>query len=530
MNEALVGRRAFLGSMASGVVGAAAPAPPNIVLILADDMGFSDLGCYGGEIRTPNLNRVASEGVRFTQFQNTARCCPSRASLMTGLYAHQAGVGFMEADWGIPSYQGHLKRDCVTLPEVLRGRGYRTVMSGKWHLGTAAPDVPWARGFDHVYGIPEGGGVYFWPTTLKRTVIRFDRDQGAKAVETEPGADFYSTDAFASHAVEQIHRSAEQRQPFFLYVPFVAPHFPQQAWEKDVSRYLGRYKDGWRKLREARYERQLTQDIIPANAKLSPCDGLEWDALSGAQKEQMDRQMSVYAAQVDCMDQNIGRILGALRDSGTESNTLFVFLSDNGAQKNSPLGDEQNPKAVFGSRESFGKYAQGWANLCNTPYRRYKEEEHLGGNATPLIVKWPEQIRAKGAICRQAGHIIDLVPTLLHAAGLRPQEMRGDGRRQALEGESLVSYFDPKAPQKARTFFWEHGGNRAVREGDWKLVATKEGVWSLYNLKDDPTELRDRAAEEPGRVQRLTGLYAAWARRCGVLTLKEIQQRRAAPR
>ena len=313
-------RRNFLFSAAAGQrVAQAAQVrrrPPNIVVILADDMGYSDLGCYGGEIETPHLNQLAADGVRFTHFYNTARCCPSRASLLTGLYSHQAGVGFMDANWHIPAYQGHLRRDCATLPGALRARGYRTVMSGKWHLGTASEDLPWARGFDHVYGIPQGGGVYFWPSQLARDIVRFDRDRSATPVKITPDESFYSTDAFTSHAVEQIRAAAEKRQPFFLYIPYVAPHFPQQAWEKDVRKYLGRYRRGWQALREARWQKQLKLGIIEGGTKLPPGEGLDWNSLSEEQITLLDRQMSVYAAQVDNLDQNVGRLLSALRETG----------------------------------------------------------------------------------------------------------------------------------------------------------------------------------------------------------------------
>ena len=525
----MISRRTFLFSAATSPYlaksGQGSGSRPNIVLILADDLGYSDLGCYGGEVETPHLDQLAAEGVRFTHFFNTARCCPSRASLLTGLYSHQVGVGFMDADWHIPSYQGHLRRDCATLPEAMRARGYRTIMSGKWHLGTAAPDLPWARGFDHVYGIPQGGGVYFWPPQLDRDVVRFDRDSASDPIKTSPDEKFYSTDAFTDHAVEQIRAASEKRQPFFLYVPYVAPHFPQQAWEKDVRKYLGRYRQGWQRLREARAKRQKALGIIDTGTKLSPGDGLDWETLNEEQVTQLDRQMSVYAAQVNNMDQNIGRILGALRETGAEKNTLVIFLSDNGAQRNGPMGNERNKGAVFGTRDSFGQYAQGWANLCNTPFRRYKEEEYQGGNAAPLIVRWPGRIPVTGAILHQASHIIDLVPTILDAVELDRTSMAAGGHTQRLEGISLIPFFEGGS-EVSRTLFWEHMGNRAVRQGDWKLVAAQEGAWELYDLKADPTELSDLSRQYPDKVKTLTGLYFAWAQRCGVLTLPEIERRR----
>ncbi len=507
-------RRSFL----MGTAGAAVSRPrPNIVVLLADDMGFSDLGCYGSEIATPRLDRMAAEGVRFTQFYNTAKCCPSRASILTGLYPHQAGVGDMDSDWGIPSYQGRIRHDRATLPEALALAGYRTIMSGKWHLGTRAGDRPWERGFDRFYGIPQGGGVYFWPTPLARDVVAYNREDGRGPVITRPDERFYSTDAFTDYSVEQIRIASRDRQPFFLYAPYVAPHFPQQAWERDVERYLGRYRSGWEKLREGRFRRQKAMGIIGQSHGLAPCDGLPWTGLSGTQIAALDRQMAVYAAQVDSLDRNVGRILEALRETRQEENTLVIFLSDNGAQPNSPLGDEDNPKAVFGSRESYGKYALGWANLSNTPFRRYKMEQHHGGNASPLIVRWPAEIRDRGKLREQPGHIMDLVPTCLEAAGLGTSRLSSGAGSQALEGISLLPYCRRRLAERARTFCWEHMGNRAVRVGDWKLTAPHAGRWELHHVREDRTELHDLAEKYPERVGRMLAVYREWAERCGVL-------------
>ncbi len=513
-------RRSFFGAALGGSLHAGAPSRrenPNIVLILLDDMGYSDIGCFGGEIRTPSIDRLASEGVRLTRFHNNGVCCPTRASLLTGLFPHQAGVGHMDADWGLPGYRGHLHRYCITLPEALRDHGYRTIMSGKWHLGTAAPDVPWARGFDHFYGIPQGGGVYFWPTTLARDIVLFDRHDGRGPVVTTPGPEFYSTDAFTAYSVQQIRRSAEEDRPFFLYAAYVAPHFPHQAWESDVRKYLGAYMGGWENLRRSRYRRQVEMGIIENRFQLPPCDGGDWENLPRDRKVALDRQMAVYAAQMDNLDRNVGRLLQTLAESGIEKNTLVLFLSDNGAQLNGPLGDEQRPGALFGSRESFGKYARGWANLGNTPFRRYKLEQHEGGNSTPLIARWPEGIRAAGRLQSQPGHVIDIMPTCLEAAGLPARRVASAGRRQDLEGISLLPFLREPKQETPRTLFWEHRGNRAARIGDWKVVAAHGHPWELYNLREDLTELDDLAARLPGRVRELQAAYDQWAQRCHVL-------------
>lgn len=343
---------------------------------------------------------------------------------------------------------------------------------------------------------------------------------------TKPDENLYSTDAFTGYAVDQIRSAARDKTPFFLYVPYVAPHFPQQAWEKDVRKYLGRYRQGWEKLRRDRYARQVAMKIINPRYALSLCDGLPWDSLTERQVTDLDRQMAVYAAQIDNADQNIGRIMASLRENGLDGETLTIFLSDNGAQLNAPMGEDKNPQAVFGSRESFGQYAQGWANLSNTPFRRYKAEEYGGGNATPLILRWPGVLRDRGAIRDQPGHIIDIVPTCLEAAGLDAALRRG-GITQKVEGISMLPFCRRSIPERPRTLFWEHEGCRAARIGDWKLVAGHNRNWELYNMREDRTELHDRVREYPARVRDLEEAYAAWAKRCNVLPwpVKQVDRR-----
>ena len=519
----MTSRREFLRASAACVAGSMIPAHaqsghrPNIVLILLDDMGYSDIGCFGAEIATPNLDRLAAEGVRFRQFHNTARCCPSRAALLTGLYAHQVGVGHMDADWHQPGYRGFPRTDCPTIAEALREVGYRTIMSGKWHLGTGAGHNPWERGFDRFYGIPEGGGVYFWPTRLKRTVVRYVKGQDTAPRVTKPGETFYSTDAFTDFGIEQVRAAAADGTPFFMYLPYVAPHFPQQAWEADVQKYLGRYREGWEKAREARYRRQIELGIIDQKYELSPADGPDWASLSKDQQLALGRQMAVYAAQMDRLDQNVGRLLDSLRETGLEDDTLVIFLSDNGGQRNAEFGFEQSPEALFGSRESYGGYAKGWANLSNTPFRRYKSEEHQGGNMTPLLARWPNRITPREAVVDQVGHIIDLMPTCLAAAGLDPTVAHAGEHQSTCAGLDLLPWMTADRATQPRTLCWEHEGNRAVRAGDWKLVALRKQPWELYDLAADATELHDLAADQPERVAGLNAVYQAWAERCNVL-------------
>lgn len=493
------------------------PDRPNIILVMADDMGYSDPGCFGGEIETPNLDRLAQEGVRLTRFYNASVCCPSRASLMTGLYPHQAGVGLMDTDFGYESYQGRIKHSVATVAEVLSAAGYATIMSGKWHLGTRKGDNPWERGFADFYGIPKGGGVYFWPPHLDRDIVVYSRDNEEGPVVVQPdSATFYSTDAFTDFAVTKIREQAASRAPFFMYLPYIAPHFPQQAPEDVTEKYLDRYAEGWGAIRQQRFERQRELGIVEPDARLSPYEGLEWDDVSEDERVAFARQMAVYAAQVDILDRNIGRILAALEEHQFDENTLVIFLSDNGAQRNDETGFERNPQAVFGSKESFGGYARNWANVCNTPFRKFKHDQYNGGNAAPFIARWPAAI-GQNRINDQVGHIMDIFPTCLAVAGVNVSEMSLPMDLQTLEGRNLLPYLRDSANSDDRELYWEHRGNRAVRDGDWKLVAGFREEWSLYNLSDDPTELNDLSAQHPDKVIALREKYGAWADRTGVL-------------
>ncbi len=490
---------------------------PNIIVIMLDDMGYSDIGCFGSEIKTPNLDQLAADGLRFTRFLNTSRCCPSRATVMTGLYPHQAGVGYMDSDWGHPAYQGHLKRSCVTIAEVLRQQGFRTIMSGKWHLGTGKGNNPWDRGFDRFYGIPQGGGVYFWPPHYNRTVNVFNKDDGRGLIETQPDERFYSTDAFTDYAVEQIVKADKDNTPFYMYIAYVAPHFPQQAWEKDIRKYLGHYRQGWHVLRQKRYQRQLAMGIIKPDCELSDPISVRWDSLTEKQKNYLDRQMAVYAGQVDNLDQNMGKLMRALKQTGQEENTLVMFFSDNGAPKNADLGFEKNKDALFGTRESNGGYAIGWAKLSNTPFRSYKACSHFGGTASPFIARWPEVIKDRGDIRDQFCHIIDIVPTCLDAAGMDVSELTYGEKSQPLEGISLIPFFKKQIAPQPRNLYWEHKGNRGIMESEWKLVSFHNCSWELYNLKTDLTEKHDLSGKNPELVKELKEKYRGWASQCGVL-------------
>ena len=522
----------------------AAPSQPNILLILADDLGYSDLGCYGSEIKTPNLDSLAAHGVRFTQFYNGARCCPSRASLMTGLYPHQAGVGEMTGDAGpkFPGFRGHLLENTVTLPEVLKSAGYRTFMVGKWHL---SPNPgPIRRGFEEFYGMI-GGFNSCWQENPFYTRLPADRTKR----EYAPGK-FYSTDVFGDYALDFLGTARRTPdQPWFLYLAFNAPHFPLHAPEEEIAKYERIYAQGWDRIREQRYRRQLQSGLVDARWPLTPRsnippnrfneqtgwagkDNPAWDSLDADRRADLARRMAVFAAMVDRMDQNIGRVVADLRAHGELENTLILFLSDNGACAEwDPYGfdGKSGPDNVLhrgddlkqvGGSESYISYGSAWANACNTPWRLYKHYGHEGGISTPLIAHWPKGIpdSRNNQFERQPGHLIDLMATCVDLAGAKyPAESKGQ-KIQPMEGVSLRPAFEGKPLSRKAPLFWEHEGNRAVRDGKWKLVANgPAGPWELYDMEADRTEMKDMASQQPDHVKEMAAKWETWAKRANVL-------------
>jgi arylsulfatase A-like enzyme len=517
-------RRAFLkgaGGLAAASLlsarGVATPPAPNIVVVLADDMGFSDIGCYGGEIPTPNLDRLARRGVRFTQFYNTARCCPTRASLLTGLHPHQAGIGAMaedpgtnnRMDWGVEGYSGHLNRNCVTIPEVLREAGYHTYMTGKWHVGLRSKESwPLQRGFDRFYGILAGACSYHRPAAPRGLSLGND--------PVEPEGDYYTTDAFASYAVRFLKEQKDSR-PFFLYLAFNAPHWPLHAREEDIQKFVGRYRQGWDKLRNERHKRQLDMGIVKPEWGLSPRDpgARPWDDLSDEQKQQLDYRMAVYAAQVHCMDRNIGRVTNTLESTGKLDNTLILFLSDNGgcAEPYRDLGGGNFADINKADKAGVISYGQAWANASNTPFRRLKVQVHEGGISTPLIAHWPARIRSMaGKLCNEVGYLPDLMATVADVAGAHyPKEYKGSSI-QSLVGRSLAPAFEHGRRTPHDWMFWEHMDNCAVRHGKWKaLRKLNESDWELYDIERDRCELNNLAAGQTVLVKELGGEWEKWA-------------------
>jgi len=494
---------------------------PNIILIMADDMGFSDLGCYGSEIHTPNLDALAAGGTRFTQFYNTARCCPTRASLLTGLYPHQAGIGGMtneKGDINPPGpYQGYLNQNCVTIAEVLKTAGYTTLMSGKWHVGESRPHWPVDRGFDKYYGLISGAANYFdiTKTKSKGRIRRFAIDDKAYIPKDD---NFYITDAFSDNAVKYLDEYGRREKPFFLYVAYTAPHWPLHALPEDIAKYKGKYLKGWENLRRQRHKRMIEMGIVDEKWPLTPRDdgAVKWDTVED--KELMDLKMAIYAAQIDRMDQGIGKIMKKLREIGKQNNTLVMFLSDNGGcHETGPLGfDRRNNGLPPGGVDSYMSYGRSWANASNTPFRRFKKWVHEGGISTPLIAYWPAVIKKRNSITHQPGHVIDIMATCCDVASAEyPNTFRGK-KITPKQGMSLLPILQGKKRRPHNAIFWEHIGNCAVRQGKWKLVAEKNGDWELYDLEKDRTEMNNLAEKYPKKANELMALYKDWAKSCGV--------------
>lgn len=489
---------------------------PNVLVILTDDLGYSDIGCYGGEIATPHLDSLAANGLRFSQFYNTARCWPTRAALLTGYYAQQVRRDNLP---GIK--RGNRPKWARLIPDMLRPLGYRSYHSGKWHID----GMPIANGFDRSYYLKDQGR-FFSPQ------VHWEDDQ--KLPPVKRGTGFYGTVAIGDHAVKCLkeHAAEHRDKPFFHYLAFTAPHFPLHALPEDIARYSETYAAGWKEFRQARWDR--IRDIGLVNASLSPVERnvgppyhfpdhlkilgpsevnrpLEWPSLTADQQSFQATKMAIHAAMIDRIDREIGRVLDQLRSMNALDNTLIFFLSDNGASAEIMVrNDGHNPNASPGSAASYLCLGPGWSNCSNTPFRRHKTWVHEGGISTPLIVHWPDGIKARGELRHNPGHVIDLVPTIVDAVGgERLAEWQGTPV-PAAPGHSLVPAFDKDGSVTRDDLWWSHENNRAIRVGDWKLVAASGDDWELYNLASDRTETRNLADVHP---QRVRDLEAIWLKR-----------------
>jgi arylsulfatase A-like enzyme len=511
---------------------------PNIVLILADDMGFGDLGVMGSEIRTPNIDSIAHRGVLLSSMYNAARCCPSRAALLTGLYPHKAGIGHMGANLGTRAYQGYLRKDAATIAEILRPAGYRTLMAGKWHVGgdywarrvdtwKVGDDehpTPRQRGFDRFYGIIDGTINYFSPWYIM---------EDDRRVEVSP-TDYYFTDAISDKAIAMIEESTKDEKPFFLYLAHAAPHWPLQAPEANIAKYEGAYREGWDALRGTRYEEMQKRGILQHRWNLSPRDAGA-PAWPDAKHQLWESQrMQVYAAQIDRMDQQIGRVLDTLRRLGQLDNTLVLFLSDNGGcaefmreegwAQFYPDVTNAGQKMTLGNRPdlrpggplTFMSYELPWANVSNTPFRLFKHYVHEGGISTPLLVQWPARI-SKGGISQSPCHITDVMPTILEAAGVPYPNELASNAIQRPDGESLLPLLEGRRWARQQPIYWEHEGNAAARVGNFKLVRKFQKPWELYDMETDRTELHDLSKGNQAMLKKLTAAYEGWAQAIGVV-------------
>jgi arylsulfatase len=502
---------------------------PNVVVILVDDMGWSDIGPFGGEIATPNLDALAARGVRFAQFYATPRCSPTRASLLTGLYSHQAGMGHLDnvIRRGSIGTTGRLNDQSVTIAEVLRDAGYLTAMSGKWHLGQDNGSPPWARGFERTLSL-RAGGMYFPNQNYQggdnALTSRAQEPLFLNGTATPRDAPVFGKNWYASYlwpefGLKFIDEARQANRPFLLYLPFNAPHFPLMAPAELIAKYRGKYKAGWDALREERYRRQIKMGLIDAKWPLSPreADTPAWDSLSDQAKERFDHLMAVYAAMVEAIDNGVGTLVKGLEARGTLDNTLILFMSDNGANAESGPDGRFNGDPPGGPNSDL-YLGMNWAAVGSTPFRRFKHFTHEGGISSPLIVHWPRGVAAnrRGAIEQQPAHLIDVMATVIAVTGAKyPTTFKGTAIHP-MEGISLRPALDGGALSRARPLFWEHEGNRAVRSGNWKIVSMFPGEWELYDIAADRVERNNVAAQHPDVVKTLSAEWDAWAKRTNV--------------
>ena len=477
----------------------AADPEPNFILIMVDDMGYSDIGCYGGEVDTPNIDMLAKNGLRFTQFYNTAKCHTTRAELLTGNYAYQIGDQAMQ--YG------------ATFGEVLRTVGYRTLISGKWHQNP----LPTTRGFDRYYGLADGCCNFFNPGTEAREGEGAPGRKGKNRVRrwaiedkvimgyTDPDPKFYTTDAFTTYAIDRLEEYKGEDRPFLLYLPYTAPHYPLHAWPEDIAKYRGKFKVGWDVIRERRFERMKKMGIVGENHQLTPRASRAWEELTDREKDEEDLKMSVYCAMIDRVDQNLGRLFAKVKELGEWENTLIMFLTDNGACPEQP---NTTPEIPPGPVESYRTVSVGWANASNTPYRKFKSTDYEGGTRTPFIAHWPKVIKP-GTMTGQVGHIIDISATFMDITGAAYPEEIGGKKTKPPVGLSLLPIFQGKQREGHREIYWRFNKANAVRQGDLKAIRAGK-KWELYDLSADPTETNNLAEKQPEKTEELAEMWERW--------------------
>ena len=517
----------------------------NIIIMLADDMGFSDIGCFGSEIYTPCLDTMAEKGIRYSHMYNNARCCPSRASLLTGLYPHQAGIGLMMENLGVQEYQGYLNDRCITLAEGVKAKGYQTGMIGKWHVGGGYAKTrealekagregyptPMQRGFDYFYGTLEGAGNYYNPVTLM---------ENGKWIDIKPEDDFYYTEKIGEKACRTLERFAEDEKPFFLYVSFNAPHWPLHAREQDIASYEGKYMSGWDEIRKSRYRKQVEMGIVKDIWNISPRDSgaPAWDDVPDKKWE--DIKMAVYAAQVEEMDRAVGRIQSKLEQLGIADDTFVLFTSDNGAcaeelpqdgwilqyasektLDGKPIEVGNDTRRRPGGEDTYMSYGLPWANASNTPFRLFKHWIQEGGIAAPCVVSWGKHIENPGRIVDTPIHFVDIMPTVLDLAEAEYPYSRNGKTIYPPAGESFLPRLWTEW-KREKPIFWEHEGNCGVRIGKYKLVRCYPEDFALYDMETDRTELTDISEQFPEIRRQMIQAYAEWAKDTGVRDWQEI--------
>lgn len=488
---------------------------PNILLIMVDDMGFSDIGCYGGEIQTPNLDKLAGEGLRFSRFYNTAKCFPTRACLLTGLYAQHNGMDKKALTF----------TNSVSIAEVLRTAGYRTLMTGKHH----GEENPFKFGFDRYFGLKDGSSNHFNPGLQREGEIvpahkkrnYRPRSWGIDSViiepYTPPEKDFYTTDYFTNYAIDYLEEYRDENNPFFLYVAYTAPHDPLMVWPEEQQKYLGKYMAGYETIRKKRYERQIEMGLLNANYPLSDPTYEDWESLSQEEKLVRDSIMATHAAMIDRVDQNIGRMLDKLKVLNKLDNTLILFLSDNGAQSQSNPDSwlwarekHSDPTRPIGSMGRFTSLNLSWANVSDTPFRLYKSNSHEGGISTPLIMYWKGKILKPGSITDYPSHLIDIMPTILEITGASYPEIFNGEKIHPVDGISLLPLASGVEPERVEPLFWQWQDGKAIRQGKWKLVSDYDKPWELYDMEIDQTETNNVIRKFPEVAKDLQDMWDTW--------------------
>ena len=496
---------------------------PNIILMLVDDLGYSDFGCYGSEVETPNIDRIATNGIRFRTFYNNARSSPSRAALLTGLYPHQVGYGALDAVPGYPSYQAYANDKNVFIPEVIKDAGYFSVMTGKWHLGNQYGVTPVTRGFDQSINGSAGGFYFYNDPAINNGTALYLNDAKVSVNDPRLPANWYSTDMWVEEGLNMIDEAVNRGQPFFWYLAHNAPHFPLQAPAATIAKYKGKYSVGYDPIRNARFKRQQELGLFLPTDKLTPRnpspENKKWENMTAAEREIADNRMAIYAAVIDEIDKSTGKVLAYLQEKGILDNTLIMILSDNGGNAETAFPgryEGSNPGGV----NSLVWLGAPWADVANTPFFLYKHHAHEGGCNTPMIISWPNGIdhNLNGTIIKYMfGHILDVMPTLVEITGAKYPAKRGNVDILPMEGISLVPCFSGRSPNRTKPIIMEHEGNKMIRDGNWKAVQEyKEPLWMLYDMDKDPTEMNDLATEYPDKLDELVSKYHTIATRIGV--------------